>query len=211
MLVFIFEEQRKKSMKAVEIFDKLWERYDSWYERNKDIFIKEINFIRKHLGEFKLGLEVGVGTGRFAKELGIRYGIDLSTSMLKLAKSRGIEVVKANAELIPFKRVFDLILYAFTLCFLEDPIKSLKSARDVLIEGGKVVICTVPKDSKLAEEYMNRRDNPFYSNARFYTTSEVVKMLEDSGFKVIKIDFEDIKYGRDLLVVVAVDRKDVLT
>jgi len=191
-------------MKTIEIFEKYWQRYDSWYDKNKDIFLKEVEFIRKNLGEFRKGLEVGVGTGRFAVELGIEYGVDLSDAMLRLAKSRGVKVVKANAEALPFKQVFDLVLFAFTLCFLENPLKALESARDVLIDGGKIVICTVPRDSKLAEEYMSRKDNPFYANAKFYTTAEIVEMLKTAGFKVVKTDFEDVKYGRDVFLVLAV-------
>ena len=187
---------------TVEIFERLWERYDSWYERNPEIFRREVEFIRKYVGNFERGLEVGVGTGRFAVELGIEYGIDISDAMLKLAKSRGIEVIKADAKLLPFKRVFDLVLFAFTLCFLDSPLEALISARDVLIEDGKVVVCSVPKDSKLGMEYMSRKDNPFYSNAKFYSVEEIVEMVEKAGFTVTEVDFGDVKYGKDLVVVV---------
>ncbi|WP_457550499.1 class I SAM-dependent methyltransferase [Archaeoglobus sp.] len=187
---------------AVEIFEKLWERYDSWYDRHAEIFRREVKFLRNYVGNFEKGLEVGVGTGRFAKALGIEYGIDLSKAMLKLAKSRGIEVIKADARHLPFKRIFDLVLFAFTLCFLDSPLKALISAREVLIEGGKVVVCSIPKDSKLGREYMNRKDNPFYSNAKFYSVEEIVGMVERAGFTVISTGFGDVKYGGDLVVVV---------
>jgi len=190
----------------IEIFERYWERYDSWYDRNREIFLKEVELIRRNLGEFKRGLEVGVGTGRFAVELGIECGLDLSNAMLRLSKSRGIEVVKACAEILPFKQVFDLVLFAFTLCFLENPIDALRSARDVLVNGGRVVVCCVPRDSKLAEDYMSRRDSPFYSKARFYTTSEILNMLKDVKLDVVKTDFEDIKYGRDVFLAVGMKK-----
>jgi len=187
---------------SVEIFERYWRRYDSWYDRNEGLFLKEVEFIRRNVGNFKRGLEVGVGTGRFARALGIDFGVDLSNSMLTLAKSRGVEVVKANALLLPFKRVFDLVLFAFTLCFIEKPVEALKSSRSVLTDGGRVVICTIPRDSDLAKEYMARKDNPFYSNARFYTKSEIIEMLKSAGFDVVKTDSEDFKYGDDLFLVV---------
>ncbi len=191
-------------MKIVEIFEKNWKRYDSWYDRNFKVFLKEVEFIQRNVGKFERGLEVGVGTGRFAVELGIEFGVDLSDSMLRLAKSRGVEVVKADAAILPFKRSFDLVLFAFTLCFLERPLEALKAAREVLTHGGKIVVCCVPKDSKLGEEYMKRRDNPFYANANFYTKAEIVKMVKDAGFDVVRTDLEDVKYGGDVFLVLGV-------
>lgn len=194
-------------MKVIEIFERYWMRYDSWYDRNRDLFLKELELIRRNVGSFKMGLDVGVGTGRFARELGIGIGVDLSVSMLRLARSRGIEVVRANAENLPFKRVFDLVLLAFTLCFLENPMHVFKSIRNVLKPGGNLVICTVPGESRLAEEYRSRRDNPFYSNAKFYNTSRIIEMVESCGFNVVKVEFEDLKYGRDVVCIVAINEK----
>ena len=44
------------------------------------------------------GIEIGVGTGRFAVPLGIRWGMDPSIRMVKMAKARGLQVVAARAE-----------------------------------------------------------------------------------------------------------------
>jgi hypothetical protein len=49
------------------------------------------------------GLEIGVGTGRFAVPLGVRWGVDPSIRMGKMAKARGIQVVSGRAESLPFK------------------------------------------------------------------------------------------------------------
>ncbi len=183
----------------VEIFDRFAERYDSWYDRNREWFLKEVELIRRVAGKFELGLEVGVGTGRFAKELGIRYGIDLADAMLKLAKSRGIEVIKADAKNLPFKdKSFDLVLFAFTLCFLEEPLEALKEARRV---GKSIVVCGVPADSKLGKEYSQRKDSPFYANAKLYSSDEIVKMLENAGFKIERMEFADLKYGKDVVCI----------
>ena len=191
-------------MEVVELFDRYAERYDSWYDRHKDWFKKELELIRRFVGDFELGLEVGVGTGRFASELGISYGVDLSDRMLKLAKSRGVEVIKADAKALPFKdESFDLVLFAFTLCFLDDPRSALKEARRVLKSDGRIVICGVPADSKLGEEYMSRKDSPFYSNAKLYKVEEIVGMIEELGMKVEGIGYEDLKYGKDIVCISA--------
>jgi len=191
-------------MNTVELFERYAERYDSWYDRHRDWFLKEVELIKKVAGNFKLGLEVGVGTGRFAKELGIRYGIDLADAMLKLAKLRDVEVIKADAKYLPFKdQTFDLVLFAFTLCFLDDPLKALIEASRVLRNDGAVVICGVPADSTLGREYSQRKDSPFYSNARLYSVDEMLEMLEIAKLKVEKVEFADLKYGKDVVCVKA--------
>ncbi len=189
----------------IEIFDRFAERYDSWYDRNREIFLKEVELIREVAGKFELGLEIGVGTGRFAKELGIRYGVDLANAMLKLAKLRGIEVIKADARSLPFKDgTFDLVLFAFTLCFLDDPLKALEESHRV---GKSVVICEVPADSKLGREYIQRRDSPFYSKARLLSVDEISAMLRFSGFEIDRIEFADLKYGNDVVCIRATARE----
>ena len=61
------------------------------------------------------GMEVGVGAGRFAVPLGIRWGIDPSIRMAEMAKARGLQVVAARAEGLPFTvRRFDLVLFVTT-------------------------------------------------------------------------------------------------
>ncbi len=188
------------------IFDIHWKRYDAWYDRNRDLFKKELDFIRKNIESFNLGLEVGVGSGRFANELGIEYGIDISIQMLKLAKERGIEVVRGDASHLPFKRVFDAVFFIFTICFLKDPLQALISARNVLVEGGKILICAIPKESKLSEEY-SKKKNLFYNFAKFYTSNEIVKMLKEAGFSVVKTDFENLKYGKDIFIALGINEK----
>ncbi len=184
---------------VVEIFNRYAERYDSWYERHKDLFIKEVEFLRDFVDDFELGLEVGVGTGRFARELGISIGVDLAESMLRLARSRGVQVLKADARILPFKdESFDLVLFAFTLCFLEDPERAISEAYRVLKGGGRLIVCGVPLDSKLGEEYSKRDDSPFYRAARLYRVEDVIRMLEISGFEIERIGYLDLKYGKDV-------------
>ncbi len=185
------------------IFDEFWERYDSWYDRHKDLFRKELEFIIRNLDDFELGLEIGVGSGRFAKELGIDYGIDISKQLLKLAKKRGVEVLRCDANYLPFKRVFDAVFFIFTLSFLKNPVLALKSAKSVLVKEGRIIVCEIPKESELAEECL-KKDSPFYRFARFYTSDEILKMLENTGFEIVKTEFEDLKYGRDIILVVGI-------
>ncbi len=163
-------------------FDARADRYDSWYERNAIIYENELEAVRA-LGLRGRGVEVGVGTGRFAAPLGVEFGIDMSESMLRLAASRGLDVARADASLLPVRgSSLDYALFVVTLCFLDDPTSALREARLALRPGGFVVACIVPRDSAWGEYYM-RRGGPFYSVARFYTTDEVLSMMRSVGLR----------------------------
>ena len=179
------------------------EKYDSWYDRNKEIYEKELNLILSNIQDKEKirGLEVGVGTGRFACKLNA-VGLDISMNMLKVAKKRGVEVVLADADYLPFKdEKFDFVLFAFTLCFLKKPFEAISEAKRVLKEKGTILVCFIP-EGKLAKEYKSK-SSQFYREAKFYKVEEVVEMLENAGFSVKKVEFLYLKYGRDIALVKA--------
>ena len=68
------------------IFDRYYKKYDAWYDRNKFAYLSELEAIKKVLPKKGKGLEIGVGTGRFANSLGIECGIDSLKNMLTIAK-----------------------------------------------------------------------------------------------------------------------------
>ncbi len=164
-------------------FNRYAEKYDEWYIKNKDIFKREVELIKKCLINSKENLEnsieIGVGSGRFARELGIKYGVDISKNMLKISKSRGINVILSDAHYLPFKNeVFSNVFLIFTLCFLKEPRKALDEVHRILKNKGKLIICFVPRDSALGRLYIKKKisGNTFYLNARFYTLSEILKI-----------------------------------
>ncbi len=76
-----------------QAFDRIAASYDQWYEttEGRAIFVAELECLRLICESFHgQWLEVGVGTGRFASNLGIARGIDPSMPMLKMAAKRGI-------------------------------------------------------------------------------------------------------------------------
>jgi len=171
----------------MDVFSKYVREYEEWFERNKFAYLSEIEALKKVVPEGK-GLEVGVGTGRFAEPLGIDYGIDPSENMLKIAESRGIKTVLGGGEELPFAdNEFDFVLIAVTICFVDDPDKVIGEAKRVLKNNGKIIIGIIDKNSKLGKIYQNKRSkSKFYSVARFYSTGEIIGMLKKCGFKEIK-------------------------
>jgi ubiquinone/menaquinone biosynthesis C-methylase UbiE len=95
-----------------------------------------------------LGLEIGVGTGRFAAPLGIKVGVDPSMAMLAYAAERGVLGLQGTAVALPFKNaIFDFALVVTTICFVGDPVGMLVEARRVLKPGAPLVIGFVDRAS----------------------------------------------------------------
>ncbi len=166
----------------MDIFNRYYRRYDRWFDRNKFAYLSELEAVRKVLPKKGKGLEIGVGTGRFAAPLGIKFGIDPSGNMLKIAKRRNINARFGTGESLPFKKAsFDYIAIIVSICFVKDPRKVLKEIRRVLKKNGKVIIGIIDRDSFLGKFYRKRK-NIFYKQAYFFNVKEINGLLKASGF-----------------------------
>jgi SAM-dependent methyltransferase len=100
-------------------FEKNVAKYDAWFEKNREIFSAELEAIKGFIPSFGKGVEIGVGTGRFAASLGITIGVEPSPGMAELARQRGVEVIEGVAEVLPFaEETFNFILMVTVDCFL---------------------------------------------------------------------------------------------
>jgi len=159
-------------------------RYEAWFTRYQAAYHSELLAVRALLPWQGLGLEIGVGTGRFAAPLGVRVGVEPSKAMLTYAIERGISGIQGIAEALSFKdAVFDYGLVVTTICFVDDPKAMLNEAYRVLKPGAPLVIGFVDRASMLGQHYLDHQaENVFYSEARFYSALEVEKLLSDTGF-----------------------------
>ncbi len=173
--------------------------YDRWYDENRNLYWPEILALKRVIKRNRFGLEIGVGSGRFALPLGVDVGIDPSFEMLQIARAKGIEVVEGKGENIPFKCcIFDYVLMVTTLCFLDDVEKTLREARRVLKKGGKIVIGMIPKNSNLGNYYLQNRENStYFRDAKFFDTKEIVDMLESLDFNGVGFLQTLIGYPRE--------------
>jgi len=133
----------------IQPFDEYWRDYDEWYEKHRELYFSELKAVElASRGVPRPWLEVGVGTGRFAAPLGAEAGVDPSDAMLKIASSRGLWVVKAPGESLPFPDVsFGGVFMIVTLCFLDNPVQALREAHRVLTPSGRLILGFVPADS----------------------------------------------------------------
>lgn len=165
------------------IFDKYYKRYDSWYDRNKFAYSGELEAVKKFLPQRGKGLEIGVGTGRFAVPLGIATGVDPSKKMLEIAKKRGINTILGYGEKLPFRdSTFDYVAIIITLCFVKDPPEVLREAGRVLKKNGKLILGIIDKDSFLGKYYQKKK-SIFYKEANLFGIKEVINLLKSAGFK----------------------------
>jgi len=171
-------------MPGVNAFDNNVDRYEQWFVDNPLAYVSELRAVRELLPAGGTGIEIGIGTGRFAAPLGIKKGVEPSQAMAELARKKGIEVVPGVAERLPFKDgEFDFCLMVTTVCFLDDMDLAFREAHRVLKPVGAFVIGFVDRDSPLGQEYLKRKDrSAFYKEATFYSVSEIVEHLERAGF-----------------------------
>lgn len=171
--------------KKVEVFEKYSSEYEYWFEENKFLYLSEIEALKMAIPAGSKGLEVGVGSGRFAKPLGILFGVEPSDTMAQIARDRGINVYKGVAENLPFQdEKFDFVLLAVTICFVNDPEKSLAEAKRVMKKGSKLIVAIVDKNSELGRLYLERQSNSvFYKNARFFSSEEVIELFNKIGIR----------------------------
>lgn len=164
------------------LFDRYWKKYDAWYDRNKLVYLSELEALRKVLPKDSRGLEIGVGTGRFASALGTTLGIDPSEEMLEAAQQRGVNVRRGFGEkLIFFDEAFDYVSIIITLCFVRDPFKVLQESHRVLKQDGRIIVGIIDRESFLGEFY-RRKKSIFYKQANFFNVKELTDLLKDAGF-----------------------------
>jgi len=131
------------------------------------------------------GVEIGAGTGRFSTPFGITEGVEPAAAMRRIARAKGIHARNAVAEALPYPdSAFAFAVMVTTICFVADPPAACREARRVLAPGGRFVVGLVDRASPLGRHYEKRREaSPFYREARFFTVTEVVALLDRAGFR----------------------------
>lgn len=213
------------SMKGIEIFEEHASEYDEWYDENPAAYKSEILTLRSLIPSSETGLEVGAGTGRFSAPLGIKIAVEPARTMAKMARARGIEVIYALAEALPFQdESFDFVLMVTTVCFLDDPRLAFQEAKRILMPGGTLVIGMIDRDSPAGSDYERKKTtSKFYKFAQFHSADEVMSWLKDLDFydiltrqtifknsKTGAIDAEPFKegHGRGAFLALSARKRD---
>jgi len=182
-------------MPKTEPFEKHSDRYDRWFEKNRETYLAELEAIRQLIpAHGAKGLEVGVGTGKFAVPLGIKVGVEPSEKMAAKAEKHGLRIFRNVAENLPFSDdAFDFVLMVTTICFVDDIAESFREAFRVARRGGCIVVGFVDRESELGKRYLDKRnESVFYKEAAFFSSQEVCGYLTEAGF-------EDLTFRQTLI------------
>ena len=134
-------------------FETTWKDYDAWYDRHPALYRTELAALQRVVPS-GLGLEIGVGTGRFAAPLGVQFGLDPAIGMLRLAKERGLLVAHGRGERLPFKDgSFDFVQLVFVIEFVEDLASFLGEAARMVRPGGALILGFIDRDSAWGRYY----------------------------------------------------------
>ena len=181
------------------IFDEYASDYDTWFDEHDDVFQAQQRMLRAAIPNQGQGLEVGVGSGRFAAPSGTRYGIDPSRELIRIAKRQGIEVVRGEGEHLPYRTSsFDYVLMMTVICFLDDITAVFREVNRVLQPGGILIIGFIEKDGEIYRIYQGEtKKGRFLRVARFRTAEEVDEFFRDAGFAQVSV----IKRSRGFCVM----------
>jgi ubiquinone/menaquinone biosynthesis C-methylase UbiE len=175
------------SKEKVAHYEKNWRKFDEWYDTHPSLYQTEIKALEKVMPS-GLGLEIGVGTGRFASPLSVRYGLDPAFNMLKLAKQRNINAIQGVGENLPFKNEsFHFVLIVFTIELVDDPPRFLKEAVRTLKKDGTLILGITDRNSLWGEFYEKKvAQGESYAGFHFLTPEEILDI-----FKNIDVEFEE--------------------
>ena len=212
-------------MDIAEIFDQNVSEYEAWYHEYPFVFQSEVEALREMLpaGDQLSGIEVGLGTGKFAQALGIKEGVEPSAKMREIAIKRGIEILDGYAENLPYKDVrFNFVLMNFCIIYFKSLKKPFKEAFRVLKNDGVLLVGFIDRNSPIGKAYELRKlDSDFYRTAKFYSVEKVMFELSEVGFKHFEyrqtlfhpldeiVSFEPSKpgYGEGSFVVIKAMKK----
>jgi ubiquinone/menaquinone biosynthesis C-methylase UbiE len=144
-------------------FDRVSKIYDATRKAPDDVMSATLAIMEKVLTGYDRILDVGIGTGRFAKPLVDRgfpiVGVDISTSMMGKAKERGVgDLVRGDIPHLPFlDRSFGAAIFVLVLHLVQDWVAVLNEIGRVT-QG--VIVSTVGRGEGLniRELYLRLRE-----------------------------------------------------
>jgi ubiquinone/menaquinone biosynthesis C-methylase UbiE len=176
-------------IRSHRVFDEFACDYDRWFDDHDEIYQEQVRLVRDAVPHAGRGLEVGVGSGRFAVPLGISSGIDPSLKLIEMAKKRGVEVVQGEGEYLPYRsETFRYVLMMTVICFLKNPPGVVQETFRVLVKGGDLILGFIEKNGEIATHFRHEKiKGRFLRFARFLTVGEVARFVEDAGFSEVTV------------------------
>jgi SAM-dependent methyltransferase len=173
-----------------QVFEDFAADYDRWFDDHAEVYHAQLRLLSRAVPSQGHGLEVGVGSGRFAALLGIFYGIDPAIPLAKMAKNRSVEVAIGVGEHLPYQSgSFDYAVMMTVICFLDDMAEVLREAFRVLAPSGIIVLGFIERDGEIFRHYRAEPEKGrFLRHARFHSTDKIIQKLHDAGFSRVEVN-----------------------
>ena len=177
----------------IQAFNLIADSYDDWYEhpQGKQVFYAELNGVNRMLPESGIGLELGSGTGIFAKHLStedrIIVCLDPSVEMVLKAKNRETYSVLGIGDYLPFRKKVLHFLYMVTVLeFLSSPKVILEEIKKTVIQDATLGILFINVRSPWGDLYreIGLKGDPVFRYAKLYSLSQVDELLKSAGYKI---------------------------
>lgn len=142
-------------------------------------------------------LDIGSGKGFFLKRISHnqKLGIDISLEYLKVLRNQGVECALVNAESLPFKKCFDVIVLNDILEHVFNPEKVLQQVFKALKDEGIAVI-RVPYKEDISIYLPENGCKYEFVHLRTFDKSNLTQLVQNSGLKLNKIHYDGFAWSR---------------
>ncbi len=150
-------------------------------------------------------LEIGVGTGKnicFYPPGAHVTAIDISPKMLEKAAARAtsrpdivFELVTMDVSRLTFDAtLFDAVIGSFIIMVVPDPLKVLQEIKRVCKPSGELLLLEFTRSDNQLVAFLQDLVTPLtYAVYRAYLNRDIIKLVQGSGFKIIRI--EEVENG----------------
>ncbi|MEO8664074.1 MAG: glycosyltransferase [Ignavibacteria bacterium] len=187
-----------REQRVIEQMNALAKTRNKWIKKNKFYYDSLIDFLKFHIPESSVILEIGCGTGYILSSLNpIKgVGIDISPGMVELARKehKELEFYEMSSENISLDRKFDFIIISDTIGYFNDVQKSFEQIHKLCHDETRIIIT-----------YFNFLWLPFLNLAE--TLRLKMPQVRNNWLDINDItnllsltDFDVIKSGRKLLI-----------
>ena len=154
---------------------------------------EEKSFLESLLSDYRTILDLGCGTGRTMKLLEsknrILIGVDISSEMVRLAKSDGLHAVKASCYNIPFSNSYFDAVYSihmgFGFCRSKSEMEMLSRELFRILRKRGIILLDTPHAKAKGKEYVTSwTAGDELINAMSYgkNKEDILEVLMDCGF-----------------------------
>ena len=178
-------------------------------EENTESDQSRLKIVSNMVGENKIILDIGCFTGNvgsiFLKRSNVVFGMDLSMQALETARTRGVDVVLADAdEQLPFRdHSFDVVFAGELIEHVLDVGLLLKEVKRVIRPDGEIVL-TTPNLASLGRRLLllvgkdPLTNIKWFSGAghlRYFVKETLLRLLKEYDFEIIELKSDIVNFS----------------